>query len=245
MNCQGVVPACLGPDRSILAAQGLGDWGELIVFAVVVVMSALNGIIQAAKKKREVREEKRKIPLPKSFAKPPAAKRRGVRSQPVQRPTAQARRPILLPQKPQPRRAGPVSKSPPTAHVPPIFETLTEAIREANREKKRRAGRSKRRDASHEQARPVAGVPKPPKHVHQSLAERHAIRDQEARRESSSQERVGHVGQGVVAPLRDPYTKEIRGPHLLYGVDLRRAIVLKEILASPLALRETDDYFSP
>jgi hypothetical protein len=77
------------------------------------------------------------------------------------------------------------------------------------------------------------------------VADRHEIEDRERRQGEVSHQRIGHVKQGVVAPLADAYATKGVGASALQGVDLRRAVVLREILGPPVALRDSDDYFSP
>jgi len=239
-----------GADLGVRFATDFGDWGQLVVFAIVVLMSGANGLIQAAKKKREAKERERQMLEPKSLLAPPEAKpaRARPQPQPAEREMAKPLRPIPLRPKPrptQPPRSSPVSTSPPTADVPHIFETLAEAIREANQEKPQRMRRSKRRTSAREPAPPIAPTTTPSKKDHQTVADRHFIADHEQEHQKSSAKRLGHVAEGLVAPRSDPDATKTRKAAGLRGVDLRQAIILKEILGPPVAMRETDDYFSP
>lgn len=243
MDAMGDLSAQAVSGLEVIAQSGIGDWGELLVFALVVVVSGANGLIQAAKKKREAKERERQMPLSRSSSTPPEAKPARARPRPVKQRTAQASHPIPLPAKPLPPRTSPVSKSPPTANVPPIFETLAEGIRDANKEQSPR--RSKRRAAAREVARPVAAVGKPPKKAHQAVSDRHFIQKHEREHEESMERRLGHVAAGLLVPTVDPYANKTVKTQWLRGVDLRQAMILKEILGPPVAMRDTDDYFSP
>ncbi len=252
MEVMGGASAGAASGGQLLARGDLGDWGQLIVVALVFVASGVNGLIQAAKKKREAKERERQTPMSKPSPTSPAVK--PARARTVQRQTEQTQQPIPLGPKPQARRRpdpprprpSTVSQSPPTANVPPIFESLAEAIREANKDKSQRSSKGKRRVPAREPARPVASAKPPKKKAHQAVSDRRFIQKHEQEHDASMEKRLGSLAEGVVKPLAvNPYAKKTVGAAVLHGVDLRQAIILKEILGPPVAMRDTDDYFNP
>jgi len=250
MEVMGGVSTGAASGGHVLARGDLGDWGQLIIVALVFVASGVNGLIQAAKKKREAKERERQTPMSKPSPTAPAVK--PARARTVSRQTEQTQQPIPLGPKPQARRRpdspqprpSTVSQSPPPA-VPPIFQSLAEAIREANKDKPQRSSRGKRAPAQ-TTARPVASAKPPKKKAHQAVSDRRFIQQHEQEHKASMEKRLGGVAEGVVEPLEvNPYAKKIVGAAVLHGVDLRQAIILKEILGPPVAMRDTDDYFNP
>ncbi len=248
MNATGSSFENAGSIAGMVAQIDFSEWGEFLVFAVVIAISAVNGLIKAAKNKREARQRELQIPSPESSRTPPSARPARERPSREEWQVVEPRKPIPLRPKtqtkprPLPPRSGPVSESPSPANASPLFETLAEAIRDANKEKTRRIEKAQRQAAP---PRQVAPKRKPQKKVHQPVTERHFIEDHEREHEQSMDARIGHVAEGVVAPVADPYAKKSIGVHALGGVDLRQAIILKEILGLPVAMRDTDDYFNP
>ncbi len=213
----------------MLAIQDPGDWIQGIVVLIIIVGSALSGLAKAisAKLNRsrmevEAERERQQRSSPRRMAdSPPPPTARPMSPPRLQPPTFQRRvaKPFI-PSPSQPRTELPRS-------LPPMVKTLLEAVLHTEIEVP-------------PPPRPVClQPPPPPRPARPKLAKppvgRRSIEEQEERKAELVEKRIGHV-QTHVTPTTvaeagaGPFERPTHR-------DLRRAIILNEILSPPLALR--------
>jgi hypothetical protein len=212
----------------MLAIQDIGDWIQGVVVLIIIAGSALGGLGKAITAKldraREAAKGEGQQAAPRTIrtvtpvARPMPPQRR--QPQLFERPVAKP----LAPSPPQPR-----AELPPT--LPPMVKTLLEAVLNTEIDATPRP----RPVCLQPPPRPRPASPKAPK---PAAVNRRSIDEREERKAELVEKRIGHV-QRHVAPVAAPTTSDDgmtlfdRPTHR----DLRRAIILNEILSPPLALR--------
>jgi len=223
----------------MLAIQGIGDWIEGIIVLVIIAGSALGGIGKAisAKLNRSREEaaqrEGRERPPPRMTERPALP--------PMARPMPPRRRPPVAMQRPA---TGSLTPQPapqrPVAEIPRSFQPVVQSILDVVLDgavdletafPKPQPSQPRREPPP---ASPRAGrtsVPRQP-------VRRRSIEDREEQKSKLVEKRIGHV-EPHVASSPPPSSTETN-----FGwferptrTDLRRAIILNEILSPPLALR--------
>jgi len=214
---------------TVLAIQDPGDWIQGVVVLIIIAGSALSGVAKAITAKLDRAREAAKAKGEGQQAAP-----RTIRSvTPVARPMPPQRRqpqlferPVAKPFAPSPPQ--PSAELPPT--LPPMVKTLLEAVLDTEIEATPRP----RPVCLQPPPRPRPASPKAPK----PAVKRRSIEAREEQKAELLEKRIGHVQRhvGPVAVLTrsdDGMTLFDRPTHS----DLRRAIILNEILSPPLALR--------
>lgn len=218
----------------LLAAGGSPDWIQGVVLLLVIGLPVLNGIVKAIAGKLSGTKDETASPTPqqRERSRPPVARARGSKPQPAHQPPP----PVARPQPPRPA-VSPPRRSAPQDAPPPAFAPLIEMIRERieERPRVRQQQRPAPKPVEKPQRQPVRSArPSSTKKrkQHESIAER------ERRLSRAREERMGHVREGVVAPVvQKPIDHADHWHTRMNRQSLRRAIVLSEILAPPLALR--------
>lgn len=219
----------------LLAAGGSRDWIQGVVLLLVVGLPVLNKIVKAIAAKLSGTEDETEAPTPpqrRDRSRPPVARARGSKPQPAHQPPP----PVARPQPPRPA-VSPPRRSAPQDAPPPAFAPLIEMIRERieERPRVRQQQRPAPKPVEKPQRQPVRSArPSSTKKrkQHESIAER------EQRRAKQGEERMGHVREGLVTPVVERSIDHSDHWHTwMTRQALRRAIVLSEILAPPLALR--------
>jgi hypothetical protein len=213
----------------MLAIQDIGDWIQGIVVLIIIAGSALSGLAKAisAKLNRsrmevEAERERQQRPSPPrtmDSSPPPTARPMSLpRPQPpvFQRRVAKS----FTPSPSQPRAELPRS-------LPPMVKTFLEAVLNTEIE----APPTPRQTVAQPPPPPHPARTKPPK----PAVKRRSIEAREEQKAELLEKRIGHV-QTHVAPTAvadmDAGLFERPSPR-----ELRRAIILNEILSPPLALR--------
>lgn len=219
----------------LLAAGGSRDWIQGVVLLLVIGLPVLNKIVKAIAAKLSGTEDETTSPTSPQQgerSRPPVARARGSKPQPAHQPPP----PVARPQPPQPA-VSPPRRSAPQDAPPPAFAPLIEMIRERieERPRARQQQRPAPKPVEKPQRQPVRSArPSSTKKrkQHESIAER------ERRRSRDREERMGHVREGLVTPVVErPIDHSDHWHTWMTRQSLRRAIVLSEILAPPLALR--------
>ncbi len=219
----------------MLAIQDIGDWIQGVVVLIIIAGSALGGLGKAITAKLDRARE--------------AAKAKGEGQQetprtirqvtPVARPMPPPRRPPQVFERPVARPLPPQVRTQPRADMPPTFPPvvrtildmvldgavdLEAAVPTPPPQPRRARPPAPQRVTEPPPARPKVG--------------RRSIEEREERKAELVEKRIGHV-QRHVAPATAPASPDDgitlfdRPTHS----DLRRAIILNEILSPPLALR--------
>ena len=226
----------------LLAARGFDDWIQVAVLALVFGLPALNGVVKAIAAKLNKTKAEAESPMPpprRERSRPPVARPRGSKPDPAH----QQGPPVARPQPPRPTASQPRRHAPKEAK-PSAVGSLIELIREHIEEKPRPA--PPRRPTA-KQERPL---PKPAKKIQRQplraalpstikkSKRRVSISERERQQAKRSEERLGHLREGVVAPIvEQPIDHSEHWHTRMNRRTLRRAIVLSEVLAPPLALR--------
>lgn len=219
----------------LLAAGGSRDWIQGVVLLLVVGLPVLNKIVKAIAAKLSGTEDETEAPTPpqrRDRSRPPVARARGSKPQPAHQPPP----PVARPQPPRPA-VSPPRRSAPQDAPPPTFAPLIEMIRERieERPRARQQQRPGPKPVEKPQRQPVRSArPSSTK----KRKQRESIAEREQRRAKQGEERMGHVREGLVTPLVERSIDHSDHWHTwMTRQSLRRAIVLSEILAPPLALR--------
>ena len=231
----------------LLPAQlDLGEWVESAVVLVIIGVSALSGVGNAiAKKLREKREQASEgigTAKPMTSAATPA---RPKPAQPVARPLPPRMPPRTGPTRPAvpPAPARPVPPRQGTVPTPSLAEPLVKAEVEVPEETAiprvrpvSAVGGNRPRRAKVRQ--PYVDVDERP----MTPPQRTAVEEAEERTAGLVEQRIGHVDEGTVPPdERHERSPQRRVARRFAVRTLRRAIVLSEILAPPLAIRPPGD----
>ena len=221
---------------TVLAIQDPGDWIQGVVVLIIIAGSALSGVAKAITAKLDRARE--------------AAKAKGEGQQeaprtirtvtPVARPMPPPRRPPQLFEHPVAKPLPPQVRTQPRTDLPPAFPPVVRTILDMVLDGAVDLDAAvptpppprARREGPPAPQRPQATAPLRPK------VGRRSIEEQEERKAELVEKRIGHV-QRHVAPVAAPASSDDgmtlfdRPTHR----DLRRAIILNEILSPPLALR--------
>ncbi|MCH7595293.1 MAG: hypothetical protein IID35_01935 [Planctomycetes bacterium] len=216
----------------LLAAGGSRDWIQGVILLLVVGLPVLNKIVKAIAAKLSGTEDETEAPTPpqhRDRSRPPVARARGSKPQPAHQPPP----PVARPQPPRPA-VSPPRRSAPQDAPPPAFAPLIEMIRERIEERPR--VRQQQRPGPKPEEKPQR---KPVRSARPSSTkkrkQRESIAEREQRLAKQGEERMGHVREGLVTPVVERPSDH---RHMwMTRQSLRRAIVLSEILAPPLALR--------
>lgn len=221
---------------TMLAIRDIGDWVEGIIVLVIIVGSALSGIVKAiitklnrSREEAEAERERQGRPRPQRVTDRPAP--------PVARPMPPRYR---LPTGTQQPAAGPLAPQRPQAEVPrtlpPAVQTILDVVLDGAVDLET-AFPKPRPPQPRRELPPVpprvgkAIVPKQP-------VRRRSIEDREEQKAKFVEKRIGHVEPHVASATppssTDIYSELFERPT---RADLRRAIILNEILSPPLALR--------
>ena len=220
----------------MLAIQDPGDWIQGIVVLIIIAGSVLGGLGKAITAKLDRAREAAKARGEGQQAAP-----RTIRTvTPMARPMPPPRRPPQLFERPVAKPLPPQERTQPPADVPqafpPVVRTILDMVLDGAVDLEAAVPTPPPPRARRERApapqRPQATAPLRPKVGRRSIEER------EERKAELVEKRIGHV-QRHVAPAAAPTTSDDgmtlfdRPTHS----DLRRAIILNEILSPPLALR--------
>lgn len=219
----------------LLAAGGSRDWIQGVVVLLVIGLPVLNKIVKAIAAKLSGTEDETEAPTPpqrRDRSRPPVARARGSKPQPAHQPPP----PVARPQPPRPA-VSPPRRSAPQDAPPPAFAPLIEMIRERIEERPR--VRQQQRPGPKPEEKPQR---KPVRSARPSSTkkrkQRESIAEREQRLAKQGEERMGHVREGLVTPVVERPSDHSDHWHTwMTRQSLRRAIVLSEILAPPLALR--------
>jgi hypothetical protein len=236
-----------------LAQERMADWLEWLVPMVVIALAVLGNITRALTKSKARKEEKRSGPRPEDHRRhhPPAPPRPVARPAPVRPvarpiPSHERPRPAVTapapPRRAQPHRvdslpdllkevfgqlreaasASPAPASKPAPPSPPVESTPTPP-------RPRKARRRKLLATANRASTPPA-APKPAelrdhhlRHLEDSFA---TVTEPEIDEFAIAADEIGSLRLGVRRPGR---------------TDLRRAVILSEVLSPPLSLRDPDD----
>lgn len=224
-------------DTTMLAIPDISDWVEGIIVLVIIAGSALSGIVKAiitklnrSREEVEAERELQERPPPQRMTQrptvPPVA-----RPMPPRRPAATLEhRPVARPMMPQR----------PTAEIPkslqPMVQTILDVVLDGAVDVEDVFGKPKPRPTP-PPAPPrtaKATVPKRP-------ARRRSIEDREEQKAKLVEKRIGHVETHVASATPTSTTDaDFEWFERPTRTDLRRAIILNEILSPPLALRRTE-----
>ncbi len=226
----------------MLAVQNIGDWIEGIIVLVIIGGSALGGLAKAiiakinrSREEADAQRELQERPPPRAMDRPALPMARPM--PPRQRPQAITReRPAARPlatQRPQVE----VPKN-----LPPMVQTILDVVldgavdvEEVFRRPQPRPSRTEPPPAPKPARK---SVPKPVRRAQQRATGRRTIDDREEREAKLLEKRIGHVEPHVApAPLPEADPDSFERPT---RKDLRRAIILNEILSPPLSIRRTD-----
>jgi hypothetical protein len=219
---------------TMLAIQDIGDWIQGIVVLIIIAGSALSGLAKAITAKLDRARE--------------AAKAKGEGQQeaprtirpvmPVARPMPPPRRPPQLFERPVAKPLPPQVRTQPRADlppaVPPLVRTILDMVLDGAVDLEAAVPTPPRARPERPPAPQRAKPPAPPR----PEVGRRAIEAREEQKAELLEKRIGHV-QRHVAPATAP-TSPDDGMTLFdrpTHSDLRRAIILNEILSPPLALR--------
>ncbi len=223
----------------MLAAPNI-DWIEGIIVLVIIAGSALSGIVKAiitklnrSREEVEAERELQERPPPPRMTQRPAMP-------PIARPMPPRRRPPAVVQRPA---AKPLTSQRPQAEVPrtipPVVQTILDVVLD---------GAVDVEDVLHRTQPQQSHAPPPPpprptqSKVTKPAARRRSIDDREVQKAMLVEKRIGHV-EPKVAPVTPPLSTDADSElfERPTRTDLRRAIILNEILSPPLALRATID----
>jgi len=220
----------------MLAIQDIGDWIQGVVVLIIIAGSALAGLGKAITAKLDRAREAAKAKGEGQQAAP-----RTIRTvTPVARPMPPPRRPPQLFERPVAKPLPPQVRTQPRADlppaVPPLVRTILDMVLDGAVDLEAAVPTppppQARREGPPAPQRAQAPAPSRPK------VGRRSIETREEQRAELLEKRIGHV-QRHVAPVAAPTTSDDgmtlfdRPTHR----DLRRAIILNEILSPPLALR--------
>ena len=240
----------------MLAIQDIGDWIEGIIVLVIIAGSALSGIGKAIVNKlnrsREEAEAQRRRegqPRPQRVtdrpAVPPVA-----RPMPPRRPASTIEhRPVAWPLTPPTARRRPHAEVP--QPIPPVLQTILDVVLDGGVELETVVRKPRPPQPAAEP--PVSGsartsrvqpppAPRPSKTKVPKLAtRRRSIEDREEQKAKLVEKRLGHVVPHVASttPLSSTGDESVLFDRPT-RTDLRRAIILNELLSPPLALRRLD-----
>jgi len=234
----------------MLAIKDIGDWVQVIIVLVIVAGSALSGIVKAiitklnrSREEAEAERERQGRPRPQRVTDRPAP--------PVARPMPPRHRPPMAMQQPVARPLPPQQRS--QAEVPrtlpPVVQTIWDVVLE--RAVDLETAFPKPRPPQPTAEPPVSGAartyraqpPPVPPRVGKAIVPkrpvgRRSIEDREEQKAKFVEKRIGHVEPHVASATppssTDAYSELFERPT---RTDLRRAIILNEILSPPLALR--------
>jgi len=233
----------------MLAIQDIGDWVEGIIVLVIIAGSALSGIVKAiitklnrSREESEAERERQGRPRPQRVTDRPAP--------PVARPMPPRYR---LPAAMQRPAARPLTPQRPQAEVPrtfpPVVQTILDVVLDGAIDLE--TAFPKPRPPQPTAEPPVSGAartyraeppPVPPRAVKTTVPKRpvgrRSIEDREEQKAKFVEKRIGHV-QPHVASATPPASTDADSElfERPTRTDLRRAIILNEILSPPLALR--------
>ena len=221
--------------NTMLAIQDIGDWIETIIVVLVVAGSALGGIVKTIITKlnrskaeieaeRELQQARPTAPrMMERPAIPPMA-----RPMPPRRPAATyEHRPVARPMMPQ-RPQVEVPRA-----IPPVVQTILDVVLD---------GAVDIEDVFPKPQPHREPPPAPPRTAKATgskrPAKRRSIEDREEQKAKLVEKRIGHVERHV-APATPTSSTDIDSELFERPTrkDLRRAIILNEILSPPLALR--------
>lgn len=223
----------------MLAIQNPGDWIEIVVVVLILAGSALGGIVKTitAKLNRSQEEKEAERQLQQQ-PRPPRAMDRTppvARPMPPRRPAATfEHRPVARPMSPPTASQRPHAELPKS--IPPVVQTILDVVLDGavDLEEVFPKPQSRREPPPAPPRSAKAPVPKRP-------ARRRSIEDREEQKAKLVEKRIGHV-EPHVTPATAPSSTD-HDPELFARptrTDLRRAIILNEILSQPLALRQLE-----
>ena len=224
----------------MLAIQDIGDWIQGVVVLIIIAGSALGGLgkaitakldraREAAKEKGEGQQEAPRTIRPVSPVARPMP--------PPRRPPQLFERPVAKPLPPQ-VRTQPRTDMPPA--FPPVVRTILDMVLEGAVDLEAAVptppprARRERPPAPQRAKRPAPPRPE---------VGRRSIEDREERKAELVEKRIGHVQRHVASAAAASTETDSDAFDRLTRADLRKAIVLNEILSPPLALRATVDRF--
>jgi len=223
----------------MLAIKDIGDWVQVIIVLVIVAGSALSGIVKAIITK-----------LNRSREEAEAERERQGRPRP-QRVTDRSAPPVARPMPPRYRL--PTAMQRPQVEVPrtlpPVVQTILDVVLDGAVDLE--TAFPKPRPPQPTAEPPVSGAartyraqspPAPPRAGKATVPKRpvgrRSIEDREEQKAKLVEKRIGHVEPHVASATApsstDAYSELFER---LTRTDLRRAIILNEILSPPLALR--------
>jgi len=227
----------------MLAIKDIGDWIEGIIVLVIIAGSALSGIVKAiiakinrSREEADAQRDLQERPPPRAMDRP---------TLPVARPMPPQLRPQTITQRRAQSR--PLATQRPHAEVPkaipPMVQTILDVVLDGAvdvEEVLRRPQPSRPQPSS--APRPArTSVPKTARQVPQRATGRRSIDDREVRKAKLVEKRLGHV-ETHVASSTQPSSADAESDVFERPTrrDLRRAIILNEILSPPLSIRRPD-----
>lgn len=219
----------------MLAIQNIGDWIEGIIVLVIIAGSALGGIGKAIitklnRSREEAERERQGLPRPQRVTDRPAP--------PVARPMPPRHQPPMATQRPAAR---PLPPQRPIAEIPrslqPVVQSILDVVLDGAVDLETAFPKP-----PPQPRREPPPAPRPSKtKVSKSAAVRRSIEDREEQKTKLVEKRIGHVKPHVASATppssTDANSELFERPT---RTDLRRAIILNEILSPPLALRRPD-----